>query len=404
MTNIPTAPPLLRPRLIRGATGWWYLGTRGLLLLAPSAVDDGRLSASAEQRLRAAGVDGPTRQRAYSLTVLTTTTCNLGCAYCFQNTAPDPTGGSRPIRIGSSSLTRDRVRRILAFAAAKMADAGLDRLDVHLFGGEPLLNPDGCRQLLAQAADHGLAYAWMTSNGTLLTPALARELAELGLRHVQVTLDGDRTEHDRTRVRRSGGGTFDEILANMAAAEGSTLGWLLRVHVSARSRDGIHDLLADIARRVDPGRCRIGFVLVNDYGVGFTSTAARADDLVDAMAGWIIRAAELGFRINLPMATQACLSCSAPDGGRGAVVNADGTLYSCWESAGKRGWEVGTIDTGYLAGGQVAGRWVACGHEARNADKDLAGWFQDAVDAKVLDHLHATGRLRSARPSQPAHG
>jgi uncharacterized protein len=396
VTDILDAPPLMRPRLIRGEAGWWYLGTRGLLLLHPTAVAEGRPSTAADRQLRAAGVDGPAAQRAYSLTVLTTTTCNLGCAYCFQNAAPDPVGGTRPPRIASSSLSRDTVRRILAFTDARMAEAGLDQLDLHLFGGEPLLNPDGCRYLLAQAADHGLAYAWMTSNGTLLTPELAGELADLGLRHVQVTFDGGRTVHDDTRVRRSGGGTFDDILTNMAAAtEASSLRWLLRVNVTEHNRHGIDGMLADIAARVDPARCRIGFSVVDDVGIGFTDTAARSTELVAAMAGWTIRAAELGFRIGLPMAAQACLSCSVPDGGRGTVVNADGVLYSCWESAGKPGWEVGTVDTGYLPADQVTGRWVACGHDSRNADRSRSGWFQDAVDAKVLDHLHATGKLRA---------
>ena len=74
------------PRLLRGEHGWWYLGERKLVLLHPDAVDsDGRLIPEADQRLREAGVNTPGPRPPYSLTVLTTTTCNLGCAYCFQS-------------------------------------------------------------------------------------------------------------------------------------------------------------------------------------------------------------------------------------------------------------------------------------------------------------------------------
>lgn len=75
------------PRLLRGECGWWYLAEKKLLLLNPNAVDagDGRLRPEVDERLRTAGVNDPGPRPPYSLTVLTTTTCNLGCAYCFQN-------------------------------------------------------------------------------------------------------------------------------------------------------------------------------------------------------------------------------------------------------------------------------------------------------------------------------
>jgi len=386
---------LYTPRLLKGARGWWYVGGHKLLLLSDAAVDSGgRLRSVVEHRLNAMGVNRPAPRPSYALTVLTASACNLGCAYCFQNTAPDPTGGSRPSRIASVWLTRETSRRILRFVSCRMAESGMDKLDVHLFGGEPLLNPAGCRDLLELAADHGLASARMTTNGTLLRPKLARQLAELGLSNVQITFDGNQAEHDRTRVRRSGAGTFDAILSNIAAAnEVTSLRWSLRVNISQQNRDGVPELVEEIARRVDPATCRIYFSLIHDTGVGFSGTAAPGQDLVDAMVGWIIRAAELGFTVDRPKSTRACLSCGFRDGRLGAVVNADGTLYSCWESAGKPGWELGTVDAGYLPADQVDGRWVACGYGARDVDPADVTRFADAVDARILDHLHDSGRL-----------
>jgi uncharacterized protein len=75
------------------------------------------------------------------------------------------------------------------------------------------------------------------------------------------------------------------------------------------------------------------------------------------------------------------------------VVNADGTLYSSWMSAGKPGWEVGSIDTGYLDPAGVSDRWVTCGYEYRQADPAQVARFHDRLDGRVLDHLLASGRL-----------
>ena len=66
----------------------------------------------------------------YSLTVLTSTACNLGCGYCFQNTGLDPRGGFMPERIDRRRLSSATIDRILDFTAARMARAGtMEALD-----------------------------------------------------------------------------------------------------------------------------------------------------------------------------------------------------------------------------------------------------------------------------------
>jgi uncharacterized protein len=394
---------LTTPRLLKGAHGFWYLGRRSLVRLDAGAVgSDGALRPEVRAALDAAGIDDPPALPEYSLTVLTATACNLGCAYCFQNVAPDAAGGSRPPRIASALLTRQTAARILQFASARMAESGQRRLHIHLFGGEPLLNPAGCRTLLEQAAEHGLSSARMTSNATLLTPGLARMLSTLGLSIVQVTFDGDRVVHDRTRVRRNGGGTFDKILANMAlASEVSPLRWHIRVNVSSLSRAGVPELLGEIADWVNPARCHVAFARVNDIGVGFTSTVGHDAELASEFAGWSIQAHRLGFGVPPPRASETCVTCGFRDGLLGATVNADGTLYSCWESAGKPGWEVGSTEIGYLPSEVTGPRWVACGYEAQGKDPAAAIRFQDAVDGQILDYLYDLGRRTGSRGDSP---
>jgi uncharacterized protein len=385
-----------RERLIRGRDHWWFLGPGGVAKVLPGHLDESlHLTAAAEQSLRAANLYTVPAFHSYSLTVLTSTDCNLGCGYCFQNTAQDPTGGHRPPRIDHARLTPETIGEILRFTARRMAEANLDRLGIMLFGGEPLLNLRGCLELLTRAADYGMRRAQMISNGVLLTPLVARELSARGLRTVQITFDGGKQEHDQIRVRRGGGGTFDTIVDNIVhASEVSPVQWDLRVNVSHNSRPGIDRLLDQLADRLDPERCSIYFARVGDVGVGYQNELLHTGELAAEFVQWYRRALRAGFRIPLPTTRKACQACSFRDGRWGAVVNPDGTLYSCWETSGKPGWEVGTLADGYLPAAETEGRWVGCGHDYRFSEDDAAlQRFADTVDAAILDELSASGRL-----------
>ncbi|MET8826365.1 radical SAM protein [Streptomyces sp. NPDC004610] len=388
--------PAAGARLIRAERGWWFLGGGGYALMRPGQVGpDGTLRPSAERYLREAGLYDVRPYTSYSLTVLTSTDCNLGCGYCFQNTAQDPRGGNRPPRIRHARLTPEAVGQVVDFTRTRMEAAGMDRLSLLLFGGEPLLNPRGCRDLLTRAGELGALTASMTSNGTLLTPLIAKELNAAGLGSVQVTFDGDRAEHDTIRIRRSGGGTFDVIVANIARAiETTSLRWMLRVNVSHLNRHGMDELVERLGDRLDPARCGIHFARVGDVGVGYANHLLHEDGLVADFVRWHARALELGFSVSRPRAHVPCQACSFADGRYGAVVNADGVLASCWETAGKPGMEVGTVTDGYLPAERTEGRWVSC-HDHYRYDEEAAvrASFQDRVDAGVLDCLATAGRL-----------
>lgn len=381
------------PRLLRGAHHWWLVGPGGTAKLTDAHVTAGRtLTTAAERTLRAKGVFDSRPFRSYSLTVLTSSRCNLGCDYCFQNTAQDPDGGSRPPRIASVRLASATVTEILDFTRRRMAEAGMESLLLMLFGGEPLLNRRGCLELLQGAQRLGLKRASMTTNGTLLTAPLAVQLADLGLRDVQVTFDGRRSDHDRIRVRRADGqGTFDKITDNLAAV--GTTGRIrsdLRVNVTHENHHGIDELIEELAERLVPATASLAFRLVGDVGIGFSNRLALSDVLTASFIRWQTRAVELGFAVSRPGPHTPCQACSFEDGRYGAVVNADGRLASCWETAGRPDWQVGTVRDGYRPRDETAGKWVSCEDLHRYNDPDSAmDRFLDTVDAALLDLLES---------------
>lgn len=383
-------------RILSGKKNYWFLGPGGIARLNSGQLsDDGTPTQSADRALRESGLYSPPPHHLYSMTVLTSTDCNLGCGYCFQNTGQDPSGGNRPPRIRHVRLTSEHITTILDFAGRQMAAAELDKLSILLFGGEPLLNPRGCVELLTRAADYGLASAWMISNLTLLTPTLAKSLWDAKLRFIQVTFDGDKPDHDRIRVRRSSGGTFDTIVDNIVrASEATPLTWALRINVSHRNHGGIATLLSRLADTVDTARCTVSFDQIRDMGVGYGNDLDYTRNLSASFVSWQRQALELGFKVPRPQANLPCRTCGYGDGRFGAVVNADGTLASCWETAGKPGWEVGTASTGYLPSEQTRDRWISCGDRYDpSPDAKYVMAFRDSVDAALLDYLAETGRL-----------
>jgi uncharacterized protein len=383
------------PRVLRSQYGWWFIGNRTWTLLRPDQVGpEGTVRADADDFLRREGAYRPRTPSSFSLTVLTSTACNLGCGYCFQNTAADASGGHRPLRIERQRLDSDTVGKIIAFTDWRMKQAGLGQLYLLLFGGEPLLNPSGCLELLRRSHEIGLDRAAMVSNGVLLRRALAVDLYGAGLRDVQITFDGSREDHDSIRVKRSGAATFDTIVRNVArATEATGLRWNLRVNVSHHNYERIGELFGQLKDQLDPTRCTVNFAWVGDAGFGYDNDLAHAGKVGDCFVQWTIAALEAGFRIVRPSMHTTCQICSEPGGHSGAVINADGTLYSCWQSAGKAGWDVGTIDSGYRDVDSVRDRWVTCGYEYRQADQGVVSSFQDSVDSRILDYLYTANRL-----------
>ncbi|SDZ34097.1 uncharacterized protein SAMN05421504_11321 [Amycolatopsis xylanica] len=389
-------------RLIQGESQYWAVG-RNFVARVPSdrLGADGRPTPEVAASLEARDHTMAPASDVFGLTVLVTTKCNLACSYCFQNAELPKPGAGSPLRIPGSTVDDTKVADIMAFTRRRMAELDKTSVNLMLFGGEPTMYLDSCVKLLDGCRDIGLAGAAMISNGTLLTAPAAVALENAGLQWVQITLDGDKAEHDRSRITIGGRGTFEQILRNVEEASAKTaLKWHLRVILNGDSIKGVDGLVGRLADRLEPDKFMMTFSLVYDVGLGYDKSMRHSADLGHRLAGLHRQAIDAGFTVGAPRVVD-CQFCEEVGGTTGAVVNSDGSLYSCYHSAGQPGYDLGTVTAGYEPD-KVASRWVNCGYETEGVDKAAARLQGDIVDAAILDHLYAKGQLGKVTSGQPA--
>ena len=133
-------------------------------------------------------------------------TCNLNCAYCF---------ASQGKYHGDRALMSFEVgRRALDFL---MENSGSRvNLEVDFFGGEPLMNWDVIKDLVAyargQEGPRGKKFRFtLTTNGMLIDDDVI-DFANREMHNVVLSLDGRKEIHDRLRVDYAGQGSYERIV------------------------------------------------------------------------------------------------------------------------------------------------------------------------------------------------
>lgn len=133
-------------------------------------------------------------------------TCNLNCSYCF-----------------ASQGKYHGDRALMSFEVGKQAlDFLMDHsgsrtnLEVDFFGGEPLMNWDVVKQLVAYGREqeklHNKNFRFtLTTNGVLLNDEVM-EFCNKEMGNVVLSIDGRKEVHDHMRPFRKGAGSYDLIV------------------------------------------------------------------------------------------------------------------------------------------------------------------------------------------------
>ncbi len=132
--------------------------------------------------------------------------CNLQCRYCFADQGE--------YHGESALMSYETGKQAFDFLVAN--SPGRRNLEVDFFGGEPLMNWDVVKRLVAYgrsieaASDKNFRFT-LTTNGVLLDDEVA-DFCNKEMHNVVLSLDGRKEVNDRLRVDRAGCGCYDRIV------------------------------------------------------------------------------------------------------------------------------------------------------------------------------------------------
>lgn len=276
--------------------------------------------------------------------------CDLTCSYCF--------AGQGKYSGESALMPYETGKKALDFLIADSGDR--KNLEVDFFGGEPLLNFDVVKKLVAYARSReketGKRFRFtLTTNGMLIDDDVI-EFSNREMYNVVLSLDGRKEVHDRFRVDAAGRGSYDVIVPKF------------RKFVKARQGKNYYirgtfthynpDFTRDVEQMLELGFRRISMEPV--VAKPGDPVALTAEDLktvlseYEKLAEMILDSREKGdpfefYHYNVDLSGGPCIykrisGCGS--GGEYLAVTPAGDLYPCHRFAGDEAFKIGNIYDG----------------------------------------------------------
>jgi uncharacterized protein len=277
-----------------------------------------------------------------SLTICPTLACNFGCDYCFQ-------GKDKSTELMSEEV-QDGIVTLLRRSFAESPETSF--VQFMWYGGEPLLKRKVIYALSERLAEvcreSGVNYnAAMVSNGHHLTKEVAEQLYGLGLRTVQITLDGPQQHHDGRRHLLNGKGTYSTIVSNIHQwIDTIPIHVMLRVNIDERNKADITTLIDDLDARGFAGKAnfKMYFAPVESVTLGCHSISEKMLKKMDygRLEADLYRYAFDRGLADIPYPPQFMGICNALRP-RDFIVVPCGSIHKCWDTVSFADKKVGSV-------------------------------------------------------------
>ena len=323
-------------------------------------------------------------------------TCNLNCSYCFASQGKYH--GDRAV------MSYEVGKQALDFL---MDHSGNRRnLEVDFFGGEPLMNFDVVKQLVAYARsvekERGKNFRFtLTTNGLLIDDDVI-DFANRECANVVLSLDGRMEIHDRFRKDYAGNGSWERIVPKfrkLVEARGGKNYYMRGTFTHANP-----DFLKDIQVMLDLGFTELSMEPV--VCAPEDPSALTAEDLpvvmeqYEELARLLVRRRKEGrpftfyhYMIDLkggPCVYKRISGCGS--GTEYMAVTPWGDLYPCHQFVGEEGFRLGDVWNG-VQNPEVQAEFAACNVYAREECRDC--WARLYCSGGCAANAwHATGSVR----------
>jgi uncharacterized protein len=254
----------------------------------------------------------------FELIVMPTEKCNFRCTYCYEDYA-------------LGRMSSDTIMALKNLILSRIN--GLEMFHLSWFGGEPLLNLSAVKDLTSYSKElceiNGTKFvSSATTNGHFLDRDVLRDLTQIGVSSYQISLDGPKEIHDKTRLLANGSGTFDKIWVNLLSALNSEYNFKikLRIHFDAETHKFILDFV-DVLRKtfLHDDRFEINFKPISRLGgVNDHKIKILSKEDMDSVTKGLYSAAG----ITLDESNESTYVCYASRA-NSLLVRADGRIGKC---------------------------------------------------------------------------
>ena len=328
-------------------------------------------------------------------------TCNLNCSYCF---------ASQGKYHGKRALMSFEVgKRALDFLVEH--SGARHNLEVDFFGGEPLMNFEVVKQLVAYARsvekEKGKRFRFtLTTNGMLIDDEVI-DFCNKECSNVVLSLDGRKEIHDRFRVDAEGRGSFDRIVPKfqkLVAARGGRNYYMRGTFTHANP-----DFLKDIQTMLDLGFNELSMEPV--VCAPDDPSALTKEDLpvvyrqYEDLAKLMIERRRAGkpftfYHYMIDLTGGPCIYKRISGCGSGTeymAVTPSGDLYPCHQFVGEKAFKLGDIWTG-VTNLEKQEEFASCNVYAREECRGC--WARLYCSGGcAANAYHATGSVRGVYKS-----
>ncbi len=322
-------------------------------------------------------------------------TCNLNCSYCFASQGKYH--GERAI------MSLEVGKRALDFLIENSGNR--HNLEVDFFGGEPLMNFDMLKQLVAYARSiekqHNKNFRFtLTTNGVLVDDEVI-EWANKEMSNVVLSLDGRKEVHDRFRVDYAGKGSWEKIVPKFqkfVEARGDKSYYMRGTFTHANP-----DFINDIQAMLDLGFSELSMEPV--VCAADDPSALTEEDLQIVMKGYeqlahlMIERRKQGkpftfYHYMIDLTAGPCIYKRISGCGSGTVymaVTPWGDLYPCHQFVGEEKFKLGDIYNG-VTNQEIRNEFAACNVYAHQECKTC--WARLYCSGGcAANAYHATGKI-----------
>jgi len=270
--------------------------------------------------------------------------CNLRCKYCFAEKGSY--GGKRSLM--SYDVAKKAIDYLLANSGSKK------NLEVDFFGGEPLLNFEVIKQVVAYTKEKEKQYNkevhfTITTNGTILNDEIEQFINE-HMDNVVLSLDGRKSVNDKVRVYPSNEGSYDKIVGNIQKIVANRNGksYFIRGTYTRDNLDFYNDVLHIYE---DLGLKEISIEPVS--GGEFELNDEEIQRAIEEYERFAILYAEQDdyrfYHFNISLYNSPCIYKRVAACGAGfeyMAVSPEGKIYACHQFVGEDKFLLGNVDEG----------------------------------------------------------